>query len=231
MGPIVCQSGSSKQRNNVMVMTFLKSLKQKEVNKNNMEVKQKLSLILILSGKRKSGKDFIAQLIHERYRPNSCIIRLSAPLKEQFAKENEMNFTELLSSSEYKEMCRAKMITWGEEQRKQNLSVFCELATKDKYDIPIWIISDARRKTDILYFQTKYSDIVKTVRITADMSVRQSRGFNFVPGIDDAESECGLDDIEDWNFKVINNNREEDKLETQLALIFESLNKYTNKVS
>ncbi|XP_033121816.1 phosphomevalonate kinase-like, partial [Anneissia japonica] len=153
-----------------------------------------------------------------RFGSTSCIIRLSAPLKEQFALENGMDFTELLSSSEYKESCRSKMILWGEEKRNENPSIFCELATKDKHDTPVWIVSDARRKTDILYFRKKYPDVVKTVRITADMDVRQSRGFSFVKGVDDAESECGLDDIRDWDFTITNNGGT-DELNSQLDAI------------
>lgn len=31
------------------------------------------------------------------------------------------------------------------------------------------------------------------------------RGFSFTSGIDDAESECGLDAVEDWDLTIKNN--------------------------
>ena len=36
------------------------------------------------------------------------------------------------------------------------------------------------------------------VRILASEAARASRGFAFSAGVDDAESECGLDDVKDW---------------------------------
>jgi len=43
------------------------------------------------------------------------------------------------------------------------------------------------------------------VRVQADESVRAQRGWLFTPGVDDAESECGLDSVDSWDY-VINNN-------------------------
>lgn len=46
----------------------------------------------------------------------------------------------------------------------------------------IWIVSDARRKTDILWFKSNF-DNVKCIRITADECTRKERGWNFLLGI------------------------------------------------
>ena len=66
-------------------------------------------------------------------------------------------------------------------------------------------MADARRLTDLVYFRSKYSSRLATVRITAADDVRCNRGFSFTSGIDDAESECGLDEISDWDFVIENN--------------------------
>jgi len=46
----------------------------------------------------------------------------------------------------------------------------------------IWIVSDARRKTDIAWFKSNY-DNLKLIRITADECTRKERGWNFIQGI------------------------------------------------
>ena len=46
----------------------------------------------------------------------------------------------------------------------------------------IWIITDARRQTDLDYFKSKYLNLVKTVRVVADESVRIERNWKFTQG-------------------------------------------------
>lgn len=75
------------------------------------------------------------------------------------------------------------MIKWGERVRKKDSSYFCRLAT----DIAephhtIWIVSDARRPSDIEYFKKLYPDQTVTVRVDTDLEVRAMRGFVFTPG-------------------------------------------------
>ena len=72
-------------------------------------------LILLLSGKRKSGKSFLAQklidyLTSESDRYNLNLIALADPLKEIFAAENGLDYVRLLDSSDYKEKYRVDMI-------------------------------------------------------------------------------------------------------------------------
>lgn len=77
--------------------------------------KQDPDLILVLSGKRKSGKDYVCKKIldflgahPERF--SSLAITLSAPLKEAYAEEHALDYQRLLDSSDYKEAYRLDMI-------------------------------------------------------------------------------------------------------------------------
>ena len=56
-------------------------------------------------------------------------------------------------------------------------------------------MSDCRRSSDVKYFQETYASRVKTVRITASDEARRERGWVWTEGIDDKETECGLDDL------------------------------------
>ncbi len=149
------------------------------------------AVVLLFSGKRKSGKDYVVTKLAEMLGEVNCeVLRLSGPLKKQYAIEHNLDFDKLLDSSCYKEQFRSAMISWGEAKRRADPGFFCNLATKAATR-PIWIISDARRKTDLAYFRARYKTV--HVRVTASEETRASRGWSFVLGIDDAESECGLD--------------------------------------
>ncbi|KAG7173852.1 phosphomevalonate kinase-like [Homarus americanus] len=63
-----------------------------------------------------------------------------------------------------------------------------------------------RRQSDLSWFKQHYGECLYTVRITASEEVRKQRGWVFTPGIDDAESECDLDNMTDWDQEVDNSN-------------------------
>ena len=49
---------------------------------------------------------------------------------------------------------RKQMIEWGEAKRNADPGFFCRLATKDA-TAPIWIVTDARRPSDVAYFKVR----------------------------------------------------------------------------
>ena len=104
--------------------------------------------------------------------------------------EKGLDLSRLLDSSAYKEQYRVEMIRWGEDRRVQDAGYFCRRATEGASK-PVWIISDARRPSDMEYFCTQFQCV--TVRVTASEDVRRSRGWVFTSGVDDAASECALD--------------------------------------
>lgn len=164
-------------------------------------------VVCIFSGKRKSGKDFVVEKLQNLLGVEFCeVLRLSGPLKQEYARIHGLDFNKLLDSSSYKEKFRKDMIQWGEEKRNQDPSYFCSLAARMTYhepDVstgnsqqlitkPVWLVSDARRVSDVQYFRSHYPNVLH-VRVQASEEVRKSRGWIFTAGVDDAESECGLD--------------------------------------
>lgn len=194
-------------------------------NNNNEEpdfIPTNLKLVIILSGKRKSGKDHISTLItnyigHERM-PYLAILRIAGPIKKEFARNNRLDFTRLLDSSGYKENFRMAMVQWSEEYReKEGWNCFLKQAIKEQRakDKAIWILNDARRPCDLEYFDNDpaflHTKILK-LRIEATDEARMSRGWKFIEGIDDRETECGLDSYEDWTHIIDNDYNDEKKL-------------------
>jgi len=48
--------------------------------------------------------------------------------------------------------------------------------------MPVWIVSDARRRTDLQWFRENFGTVVKTVRVVAEDDVRIQRGWQFTAG-------------------------------------------------
>ncbi|KAF0022384.1 hypothetical protein F2P81_025381 [Scophthalmus maximus] len=175
-------------------------------------------LVLVFSGKRKSGKDYVTDLIHDRLGSDlCCILRLSGPLKQQYAQEHGLDLDLLLGTGLYKEQYRADMIRWGETRRRQDPGFFCRLATKGARQ-PVWVVSDARRLSDLQWFWSEFPQQTQSVRVQSSEETRKKRGWSFTAGVDDGESECGLDsNIEfDW---MIRNEANAPSLDEQLQPI------------
>ncbi|NWT33894.1 PMVK kinase, partial [Cardinalis cardinalis] len=88
----------------------------------------------------------------------------------------------------------------------------------------VQVVSDTRRLSDVEWFRAAYGDVVQTVRVVASEETRKRRNWVFVPGVDDAESECGLDQgvAFDW---VITNDGDEVALGEQLEELVQSLHR------
>ncbi|KAM5293933.1 phosphomevalonate kinase isoform 1-T2 [Glossophaga mutica] len=172
-------------------------------------------LVLLFSGKRKSGKDFVTEALQSRLGANVCaVLRLSSPLKEQYAQERGLDFQRLLDASTYKEAYRKDMILWGEEKRQVDPGFFCRKVVEGVSQ-PVWLVSDTRRVSDIQWFREAYGAVTQTVRVVALEQSRRQRGWVFTPGVDDGESECGLDNFGDFDW-VVENHGDEQRLEEQL---------------
>ena len=122
---------------------------------------------LLLSGKRKSGKDYIAEKLAAQI-PNSQIIRLSAPLKRAFAREHNLDYDELMTPGAYKEQYRVAMIAWGEEKRQIEPGFFCSLAWATvNPQSEVVIVADCRRVTDFEFFINLKNVTPLSIRIEA----------------------------------------------------------------
>ncbi|XP_037927357.1 probable phosphomevalonate kinase [Teleopsis dalmanni] len=161
--------------------------------------------IILISGKRKCGKDFLSEKLQKRLGERSQIIRISEPIKSEWAKKRNLNLEELLSDGPYKEQYRKEMIVWSDEMREKDYGYFCRAAmSKANHDVVI--VSDIRRKNDIKYFRETYGACVQTIRLTCPEAIRFERGWSFTSGIDDVASECDLDEYDQWDLIIENNN-------------------------
>ncbi|NXL75972.1 PMVK kinase, partial [Leptocoma aspasia] len=143
------------------------------------------------------------------------------PTEPPSPQEHGLDFQRLLGASAYKERFRQDMIRWGEEKRRTDPGFFCQAAVEGALQ-PVWVVSDTRRLSDVQWFRDAYGDVVQTVRVVATEETRKMRNWVFVTGVDDAESECGLDQgvAFDW---VITNDGDKVALSKQLEMLVQSL--------
>ncbi|XP_058503177.1 phosphomevalonate kinase isoform X1 [Solea solea] len=183
-----------------------------------MDQNSEPELVLVFSGKRKSGKDYVTDLIQERLGADVCsVVRLSGPLKHQYAQEHGLDLDQLLGPGPYKERYRADMIRWGEKRRQQDPGFFCRLATRGARQ-PVWVVSDARRLSDLHWFRSQFPRQTLCVRVQSSEETRTQRGWSFTAGVDDAESECGLDSGVKFDW-IISNEADAPSLDEQLQPI------------
>lgn len=89
-------------------------------------------VVVVVSGKRKVGKDFVCERLLEQLGPATAEIgRLSAPLKKAYALEHGLDYEELLTDGPYKEKYRRDMIAWGEQRREKDPGFFARLVMRD----------------------------------------------------------------------------------------------------
>ncbi|XP_046677848.1 phosphomevalonate kinase [Homalodisca vitripennis] len=183
------------------------------------------NLILLFSGKRKSGKDTVTDLLFDSVKEEAVLIKVSAPIKSYFSKVKGLDYDQLMGTSSYKEQYRLEMIKWSEQVRKSDYGYFCraaiEMTCAEKK--PVWIVSDMRRRTDLQWFRDNYKHII-TVRVCSSEGQRIKRGWVFTPGIDDQETECNLDSVQDWDI-IIENNGSLDDLQPDIKRLTEIIRK------
>ena len=174
-------------------------------------------VVALISGKRKSGKDYSTEILLGMLGGDVAEVgRLSGPLKKAYAEEHGLDYERLLSADSYKEKYRKDMIHWGQRRREADPGFFARIVV-GQCEKPILVVSDARRLSDLEYFlgKDRFRDATVTVRVRASEESRRSRGWQFKEGVDDNESECGLDGFEGWTY-VVDNDGDEEKLQEEL---------------
>lgn len=128
--------------------------------------------------------------------------------------DHSLDIQQLMGSSPYKEVYRQDMIVWSETIRSQDPGYFCRLAVSEA-NSPIWLISDARRESDMQFFKEEHGSIMLTVRVQSSDEARKERGWVYNKEVDESTSECGLDGFE-CHVNINNSSPSEENLTLQL---------------
>ncbi|VDD83313.1 unnamed protein product [Mesocestoides corti] len=229
--PGICNSQMACSASSVSSSDQTKSSQNEIENIDSLVSKWDDVRFIAISGKRKSGKDYFAKVLHdeiqEKLRLTAVIVHISEPIKRAFAEEHNLDLSELMSSSSYKERYRRQMVRWGEKLRRSDATVFCRKALQyldEDYPVKpsVVIIADCRRPSDLEYFSSlNKSTPLLHLRVVASPATRKARGWTYSSGIDNAETECALDTA---SFDVLVVNESKRTLDLSLKLVKRALN-------
>ncbi|KRW98369.1 hypothetical protein PPERSA_03541 [Pseudocohnilembus persalinus] len=209
---------------------FLKQLKDQINEKLNTilqenDKKYKNVIIIALSGKRYSGKDYICQQIKQNLMQDNELQQyiqverksISDICKLKYAQKFKISYKDLISNREFKEKHRKNLIQFFQENNSSNKNLFLSNLLseiqEDVYDcsknIQVHILTDIRRIDEFQFIENYKLDDCKNkiikVRIETNNECRYSRGWQFDEKIDTGYTETELDLYNKFDFIIQNN--------------------------
>lgn len=154
-------------------------------------------MLILLSGKRYSGKSFVADVLSSNF--GYTELALADGVKMEAAKrlsssdaETQQIYARLIQDQQFKDANRSLLIDIGQSVRSKDQDHWCDklernmiLMGKGNY-----VISDIRLPNEIEYFKSRYDCV--TIRVVASEETRSLRGH--VPSsLDCHVTECGVD--------------------------------------
>lgn len=167
-------------------------------------------VIILLSGKRYSGKDTVGECLQKLY-PHCKIIALADLVRQEYITTNQLNVKPetLKKNSQIKETHRPGLITLAESRKQQQGLDYWSKQLYLKHIKSaisgIFVVTDWRFIEEFAFFSEQPDIKVVTVRIEASMETRKSRGFVFNQQTDEGRSEINLDHFP-FDVSIINDN-------------------------
>lgn len=188
-------------------------------------------VIIIISGKRYSGKDTVADIIMTYLNDwnfllefNSLFrIAIADTCKRNCGRDKGLDAERLINDREYKEIHRNTLTEYLYSEVKKDFFIFerktLEQIRENNSDIVL--VTDCRMKYSLKYFRENANDKYKfvTIRINASDEAKQNRGWVKTP-YDDSDIETDLDDVTDWDIVIDNSSSKEDLIENVKNNIF-----------
>lgn len=163
--------------------------------------------LILLSGKRYSGKTFIGNFIKNKlHKYNVKLLNPSDFFKQDFCEKYKLNYQKILYDRLYKESHRVEMINYYNKiKNKYSLDYYCKkiinyITNTTEYNI---YIIDIRHKFEIMFYEKHNFKIIK-IRRDVDDKIRNIRGWIYDKLIDDDITETDLDNYNDWDIVLKN---------------------------
>jgi phosphomevalonate kinase len=191
-----------------------------------------MKTVILISGKRWSGKDKSAEIIKQYISENTSYqidsMALAYATKVGYCKENNLNLDRMVHDQIFKESHRMGLLDYyltNNDPKWYADYVLEYMNTKN--DIHYFIIPDLRIIAHADIFKspeitTKYDICCVFIRINSSNEVKKSRGW-IEKECDKDHTEIELDDYVGFDF-VINNNGTLDELKTKLIDIVKIIN-------
>lgn len=179
------------------------------------------SQLIILSGKRGSGKDTFAQFLIEACRTRNIkavTLQSSKELKKRFCDQFGLDLSLFLTDREYKEHYREQLTTFVFSQSQEENFEHLELSIENALtDHTVVIISDVRTQYDLDNLKNSFPACI-TIRINSNDTIRISR-VGASAEYDNSSLETELDNAAFDH--VINNNGSLEEFKSRARELFE----------
>eukprot|EP00403_Amphidinium_massartii_P014915 CAMPEP_0178421258 /NCGR_PEP_ID=MMETSP0689_2-20121128/26555_1 /TAXON_ID=160604 /ORGANISM="Amphidinium massartii, Strain CS-259" /LENGTH=221 /DNA_ID=CAMNT_0020042765 /DNA_START=72 /DNA_END=738 /DNA_ORIENTATION=+ len=189
-------------------------------------------VVIAVSGKRAAGKDYISSLILAevaRNIPGARVTRLAFAdrCKKEFAEKEGLNLEQLHKDRSYKELHRAKMTEYYLQTVAADPTHFIDGVVREARQFleegegPALDL-DLRHLTEVKSLRTPGSltaDEILLVRVNADDSIRQARGWVPDPEKDLSSTECDLDTLQSFGWVLQNHDSEAVKEEVRSRVL------------
>lgn len=167
-------------------------------------------IFFLLSGKRKSGKDFIADqlMAHVKMKGYSTKkISISSLLYDEVLALHPGLTREMLDDNKVREKYRGDMISIGNHHRKVDGEDFLIKDVERRgieSGVDVVFVPNIRSDNEFTYFQREGRPF-KTLRITVPDFIRAKRGWEFNEEVDRGNLEMGLDHVpvSEWDYWVV----------------------------
>jgi len=160
--------------------------------------KKRNPLIFILSGKAKSGKDVVANIIKEYYGKDKCIsVAYAYYLKDYLKRMNKYNENE---KAKYRSLLQEFGIDFLGKyiDSKFLINRLLEDVEVFSYFYDVIIITDARLVDEIEIVKNKYQNVI-TIKITT------KNNNNLTPEQNNHITETALDNYTEYDYEIENN--------------------------
>lgn len=164
--------------------------------------------VILLSGKRAAGKDFVAdkiQKLFEKFNFNVHRTALGELNKKLYAEKNNLDITQFEDRA-FKEEHRIAMVKHHTEMDEMNPEWAVKTVLKEakNKEADILIVSDVRRLKDLQWYQNNSTTPPLVLRIDASFETRVKRGLDPNPIKDQLPTEVELDEYEAWTARFDN---------------------------
>lgn len=160
--------------------------------------------LIVISGKRYSGKDTVAKIIREYYITEHnieyTIVSFGDSCKRETAERYGLSYERLCEDIEYKEQHRYLLTrTYHEDMNRYGDQIWVERLF-NRLDKNIennsYIISDLRRGYELDYINANYGQGCKIIRVVAPDKIKSQCGFEYDESKDKDITETDLDNVE-----------------------------------
>lgn len=179
----------------------------------------KTPYIVLVSGKRYSGKDLLCDTaithLTNSYQLNCLKLSHSDIVKQRYCAENRADLARMLADRSYKEGYRNDLIQFAQEAQQRNPLILSEWVL-DKIAMQptkpdLVFIADFRRKMEEGFFVQQFgAEQLVTIRVNSTNENREKRGWRYDSVKDQRYTECELDDKEDWHLLFHNDGTKAD---------------------